>query len=344
MNRNEYRRAFIMLRAALPGYGGHVRLERRTLSGSMYFIVNAPQDAGTLTVLLAGQRDGAYCAAPVGALSRDRRGQLTLAYSFDPRAIDGRPLEAYAWVVVARADGAVALTGNVEGSRPMDAAALGQAVRARIAPEPAPAFDLPGPEEAEPRPPLTEPEETEPRPPLTEPEETEPQPPLTEPDETEPRPPLPAPEPAREDPADDIRIYTGSRCRAAAPAEEIEPPQREPLAEAAVEGDAPRTAAGLLGLDITRPWPGSAEALRRLFATQAAADDAPDDGFTYVRYPMPRGSGYAESLVGLKAEDGRPTAIRYALPGQYRPEPPAGMEGYRWTDAGCWVTDTAIDG
>ena len=319
MNRNEYRRAFIMLRAALPGYGGHVRLERRTLSGSMYFIVNAPQDAGALTVLLAGQRDGAYCAAPVGALSRDRRGQLTLAYSFDPRAIDGRPLEAYAWVVVARADGAVALTGNVEGSRPMDAAALGQAVRARIAPEPAPAFDLPEPEEAEPRPPLTEPEETE------------------------PRPPLPAPEPAREEPADDIRIYTGSRCRAAAPAEEVAPPQREPLAEAAVEGDAARTAAGLLGLDITRPWPGSAEALRRLFATQAAADDAPDDGFTYVRYPMPRGSGYAESLVGLKAEDGRPTAIRYALPGQYRPEPPAGMEGYRWTDAGCWVTDTAID-
>ena len=192
------------------------------------------------------------------------------------------------------------------------AAALRQAVRALVAPEPAPAFDLPEPGEPEPQPPEEE--------------------------------PLPAPEPAREEPADDIRIYTGSRCRAAAPAEEIEPPQREPLAEAAVEGDAARTAAGLLGLDITRPWPGSAEALRRLFATQAAADDAPDDGFTYVRYPMPRGSGYAESLVGLKAEDGRPTAIRYALPGQYRPEPPAGMEGYRWTDAGCWVTDTAIDG
>ena len=43
MNRNEYRRAFIMLRAAMPGYGGHVRLERRTLTGSMYFIITAPR-------------------------------------------------------------------------------------------------------------------------------------------------------------------------------------------------------------------------------------------------------------------------------------------------------------
>ena len=114
MNRNEYRRAFIMLRPALQGYGGHARLERRTLTASLYFIVSAPQDAGTLTAALAGQRDGTYYAAGIGQLSRDRRGQLTLAYSFDPRAIDGRPLEAYAWVVVARADGAVALTGGKE--------------------------------------------------------------------------------------------------------------------------------------------------------------------------------------------------------------------------------------
>ena len=42
MSRNEYRRAFIMLRAVQPGYGGHVRLERRTLTGSMYFTITAP--------------------------------------------------------------------------------------------------------------------------------------------------------------------------------------------------------------------------------------------------------------------------------------------------------------
>ena len=55
MNRNEYRRAFIMLRAAQPGYGGHVRLERRTLTAGMYFMVSAPQSVdahvGGLTVV-----------------------------------------------------------------------------------------------------------------------------------------------------------------------------------------------------------------------------------------------------------------------------------------------------
>ena len=308
MNRNEYRRAFIMLRPALQGYGGHARLERRTLTASLYFIVSAPHDAGTLTAALAGQRDGTYYAAGIGQLSRDRRGQLTLAYSFDPRNIDGRPLETYAWVAVARADGALALTGNVEGSRPMDVAALRQAVRALVAPEPAPAFDLPEPGEPEPQPPEEE--------------------------------PLPAPEPAREEPADDIRIYTGSKPRV--PESEPEPAPEEPAEASAPNDD--RTAAQRLALDITRPWPDAAEPLRRLFATQRAEDDAPEDGYTYIRASMPRGSGYGDCLVGLRAEDGVPTAIRYALPGRYSPEPPAGMEDYRWSETGYWVMDMAAEG
>ena len=45
MNRNDYRRAFIMLRPSLPGYSGHVRLERRTMMGSMYFTASGPEDA-----------------------------------------------------------------------------------------------------------------------------------------------------------------------------------------------------------------------------------------------------------------------------------------------------------
>ena len=64
MNRNEYRRAFIMLRAAMPGYGGHVRLERRTLTGSMYFIITAPQGVSELSAALVGQRDGAGASWP----------------------------------------------------------------------------------------------------------------------------------------------------------------------------------------------------------------------------------------------------------------------------------------
>ncbi|MBQ8110172.1 MAG: hypothetical protein IJ124_08450, partial [Clostridia bacterium] len=148
MNRNEYRRAFIMLRAAMQGYGGHVRLERRTMTGSMYFIVTAPEGAGTLRAALAGQRDGRYYAVPLGELSRDRRGQLTLAWQFDPRSIDGRPLEAYAWVAVADAGRgcALALTGNVEGARELDPAALARAVCERFAADAAPADDLPAPD------------------------------------------------------------------------------------------------------------------------------------------------------------------------------------------------------
>ena len=345
MNKNEYRRAFIMLRAAQPGYGGHVRLERRTLTAGMYFMVSAPQSVDALTAMLAGQRDGAYYAASLGELRRDRRGQLTLARSFDPRNIDGRPLEAYAWVVLARAEEpcAVVLTGNVDGSRPMDPAALQRAVEALLAPpEPPPASDLPEPDE----PPLKVPEADPPAPEVRE-----------------------APQP--EAPAEDIRIYT--RARPAAPVKVEAPAPVEAPAEApaeavveavaaqACEGNAGEaaeaeveeaagaadktTAARQLGLDITRAWPPAAEPVRRLFATQAPAQDAPEDGYTYVRAPMPEQSGCAGSLVGLKAQGGAITGLRCALPGRYAPEPPAGMEGYAWTGdggAGYWVLDVSM--
>ena len=105
---------------------------------------------------------------------------------------------------------------------------------------------------------------------------------------------------------------------------------------------APLTAAQQLGLDITVPWPGVAESLRRLFATQVPADHGPEDGFTYVRAPMPDGSGYRESYAGLKVENGRITGIRCALPGHASPEPPPGLDAARWLPGvgagGFWVT------
>ncbi len=388
MNRNEYRRAFIMLRAAAQGYGGHVRLERRTLTGSMYFIVSAPEGAGPLRAALAGQRDGQYYATPLGTLSRDRRGQVTLAWQFDPRGIDGRPLEAYAWVAVAQTGDAcrVVLTGNVEGSRDLDPVQLERAVCALFAPEEAPAADLP--ERAAEAPAATE--------------------------ETA------APPAQAEETQSDIKIYTGSRARpvtrtptgdagigeaaGAAPAPggsgasdaaaeptpagnrvppsgtagpasgevrataaaeptpagdrvppsgTAEPASGEVRATAAgaptaapAEPAAPRTAAQALGLDITRPWPAPAEPLRRLFATQAPAQAAPDGEYVYVVAPMPTSSGYAGSLAGLRAEGGRITGLRYALPARYAPQPPAGLEDYRWLGTageGWWVLDMTIE-
>lgn len=372
MIRNEYRRAFIMLRAVMPGYGGHVRLERRTLTGSMYFIITAPQGVGELAAALAGQHNGEYYAAPIGPLNRDRRGQLVLAWQFDPRSIDGRPLEAYSWIAVVATGGpcALALTGNVEGSRTVDARALERAACALFVPAAsavAPAADLPEREEAAPAPSES----------LIDDAPDAQTPSGMSPDDSDPLPsPVDGAGDTDNETRGDVRIYTMTRARLrrlagrsesadanqspSAGREAPEPvPQAAPEAEPAPlapEADAmeaepgpaalpaePVTAARWLGLDITVPWPGAAEPLRRLFATQAPATNAPEDGFTYVALPMPDGSGYGESLAGLKADGGRVTAIRHALPAHRTPEPPAGMEGCLWApgegEAGFWVAE-----
>ncbi len=371
MIRNEYRRAFVMLRAVMPGYGGHVRLERRTLTGSMYFIITAPQGVGELAAALVGQRNGDYYATPVGPLIRDRRGQLALAWQFDPRGIDGRPLEAYSWIAVVATGGpcALALTGNVDGSRTVDVRALERAACALFAPETsaaAPADDLPEPENAPA--PSRAPGDVLPDAQL---------PSGISPDDASPRTtPDDGAGDGDEETRGDVRIYTMTRARLrrlagrndgveasqgapARDAQEAAAPQAAPEAECAEAGPEadlietkieaaepsaePVTAAKRLGLDITVPWPGAAEPLRRLFATQVQATDAPDDGFTYVALPMPDGSGYCKSLVGLKVDGGRIIAIRHALPARRTPELPAGMEACQWLpgrgEEGFWTTE-----
>ena len=77
MNKNEYRRAFIMLRPALTGYSGHVRLERRTMTGSMYFIVSAPGEGLNAALV------GALCCGMMFFLSDDLR-QSLFTFSHSP--------------------------------------------------------------------------------------------------------------------------------------------------------------------------------------------------------------------------------------------------------------------
>ena len=383
MIRNEYRRAFIMLRAIMPGYGGHIRLERRTLTGSMYFIITAPQGVSELAAALVGQQNGEYYAAPIGPLVRDRRGQLALAWPFDPRSIEGRPLEAYPWVAVVATGGpcALALTGNVEGSRAVDVRALERAACAAFSPGESPAADLPEREAA----PVIVPAAPEPESPLSQ-----------EPRPEEPEPTAASPKPVDDDGEEtrgDVRIYTMKRSRlrriadrsagsaspstpaaqaepeppaaqeaheseptqlsteamtppsdaGSAPLLPAEPPSAQVASDAPASAPEPVTAAKQLGLDITVPWPEAAESLRRLFATQAPAVDAPRDGFTYVRVPMPAGSGFTDSLAGLSARDGQIIAIRHALLARRAPEPPAGMENYTWIpgdgEEGFWATN-----
>ena len=123
MVRNEYRRALIMLRAVEQGYTGHVRLERRTLMGTMSFVITAPSNGASLVAALVGKSRENYFAAKLGELRRDSRGQATLQTSFDPRNIAGHELEEYQLVVVmAIAEGKcdLVLTGNVSGSTQVD--------------------------------------------------------------------------------------------------------------------------------------------------------------------------------------------------------------------------------
>ena len=63
MDRNEYRRALIMLRSLKKGYAGHGRIEVRTLTGRLNVLVTAPEGTGlTQQVALVGRRRGEYYA------------------------------------------------------------------------------------------------------------------------------------------------------------------------------------------------------------------------------------------------------------------------------------------
>ena len=130
MMRNDYRRALILLRSNASSYSGHVRLERRTLMGSMYFVVQAPEAAENLRAALVGRDRSGYFACALGQFKRDSRGQAVLSYSFDPRNLCGRELEQYQLVAVVRGDCEIVLSGNVSGSAELNWAQVRSAVGA----------------------------------------------------------------------------------------------------------------------------------------------------------------------------------------------------------------------
>ena len=128
MMRNDYRRALILLRSHAAGFSGHVRLERRTLMGSMYFVLQAPDSAENLRAVLVGRDRSGYFACALGQFKRDSRGQAVLSHSFDPRKLCGRELEQYQLVAVVRGDCEIVLSGNVSGSAELNWAQVRAAV------------------------------------------------------------------------------------------------------------------------------------------------------------------------------------------------------------------------
>ncbi len=123
MIRNDYRRALIMLRSLLGGYGGHARIEVRTLAGTLSTLASIPQGERSVYAALVGSHKGKYFAAPLGALRRDMRGQGVMTATFDPRDIGGRPLDAYSLLTLVEVAGGkedIAMVGNLNGNVDVD--------------------------------------------------------------------------------------------------------------------------------------------------------------------------------------------------------------------------------
>ena len=385
MNKNDYRRAYIMMRARAQGCAGHVRLERRTLMGSMYFVAAAPTAMGQLWAALAGRQGDRVHAVLMGAMRRDARGQATLACEFDPRSIQGRPLESYPLAVIAASgpDGCrVLLTGSLESARPMDADAVEEAVCALLAPSGGPASEMtdgkarPGPLDPMDAVASGDMPEGEPAadiPDVGTPWDTGPQDEARQmqideasanPHEggdtpeyssdgtrifTRRRParsatrssgPQDGPVSGETDPANEAGA-AGERADAAQSAGIPESPEDASGPQATVDSRAPSTAAGLLKLDEAQDWPDAIASLRPLFEAQPPVDSGLGDGYVYVRAPMPERCPSAWCLVGLRRDAGG-FGVRYAIPGAFAPEPPAGLEGYVWRedgDHGFWTLD-----
>lgn len=315
MVRNDYRRALILLRSNAPDYSGHVRLERRTLMGSMYFVLRTPENAGGLEAVLVGRNKDSYYACPLGAFRKDMRGQTTLGWNFNPRDVCGRELEQYQKIVVARKtdeDCTIVLFGNLNGFAEMNWERVRTAVCLSL-------------EDGKARASVSE---------FTEP-----------PEETEE---------IEEDIAEDIlEELTGDEAeeeeelprRRNRPGEQELPTEIETDAQTAMPTQPVRTAAELLGVNTDLPWPDSIEPLRRMFGTQTPVQNAPDDRYIYISAPMPAGCGYENCAIGLRAGGGAPVAVSYALRAHYTTQPPAGLEDYAWSgngNEGWWKLEISI--
>ena len=284
---------------------------------------------GTLqAVLLAPEKNG-YAAHPLGALGTDSRGQSGMTVNVDPRNMSGRTLEDYDLILLLRTgDGEpeLVMTGMMNGSKEVN---WQKARAAAAAPFKKPR--TPRPEaERETRsemPDAATPEAALPQEALA-PENPE----ICEDDTTQPTDEVPeakldAPTPVPEDKdADRVPQMIEQSC------------DEEQACDEEIPEAMPPTAAELLNLDMTQAWPEEIESLRALFQTEAAFEPFLLDDFVFVEAPLPdEAGGDGVCAIGIRASDGKPASICYALPGPNSIEPPPGLEGYRYL-GGWWYT------
>lgn len=303
MIRNDYRRAMIMLRALEGDTSGFVRLERRTLRGTLQFTVNGAP-TGELRAAMLGSIHGAWRIHDLGALRRDARGQAGMTFTYDPRNIAGFDLDDYTMLGVIGQVGnqwRLTMSGWVSGSKVVDWAAAGAAVDAQYSPG--------GAQKAQAE-----------RAPMAEMEVSNAgDSPSFDVAETEAYAEAFAPEPAMSEPVTAL-------------------PDAAEMTEASVSS-AP--AAESLALPLEMAWPAELATLRDLFMTQPPYEGLAIEDYVFVRAPMPSVSEQEFCAVGIMTQDGMIARTCYAIPGQYAAQPPAGLEGYVFMQgedgSGWWV-------
>lgn len=369
MMKNDYRRALILLRAVQPGLNGHVRLERRTLMGSMQFTVSGlGADSRPLQAAMAARTQSGWKIVHIGTLGRDSRGQAGLNWTFDPRAIEGLPLEKYSVFLVLQTGEScrTLLTGYVNGAVQVDWERVEQATCQSYS-----AAQQPQEEREEAIQEQAAPEEAAPRAEENSAgEEPAPQA-LEEPGQSGGMTSACPCIETEETPAGD-RLNRSCACEAEpggmqsaldAPAqgralpnmpaqtgeEALEVPAMaralDSLATAAAQSyadalDVParavKTAMDELGLRPDARWPEGIEPLRETFVREKPFAMPAQQEYVFVQ--TDHAPECPQCAVGVRAQGGRPVAVAYAIPGQYAPAPPAGLEGYVWRD-GWWIAE-----
>lgn len=370
MVRNDYRRALIMMRSLRAGISGYVRLERRTLIGTMQFTVTGAQERETLYAMLLYQINGLWYAQVLGQLGPVRYGQSGLVYRFDPRDIEGRTLEDYSLVAVASLSEEglcdLVLAGFLNGSRPVDWPQVRQAVCESIdaqsvsdrplnepGGEAIPPIDAPDmtpsdESQADEQKLQTLPTDQDERP-VTDEESLKnsensdaaaqdmPDGEADMPDGESGEETAVAFSMERETPGSEAAQEQSGSAEAPDADEEFDVPARE---EAQMDAfDTPArlktessagSAAAELGIDVLRPWPACIEPLRTLYRTRPACRPFEAEGFVLIEAPMASETGADYCIAGLSCVGGRPKSVLYGIPARYTPQPPSGLEGYEW--------------
>lgn len=345
MIQNDYRRALIMLRGLDKGLTGHVRLERRTMVGSLQFSVSGLTGNDQLYAALMTNAHGRWRGSVLGQLGRDARGQAGLNASFDPRSIDGLELEQYDIIAVLRdaAEGAqLAMCGFVNGSKNVDWAQVHEAVagllgrtaaiepkKSNVQAESVTALRDEAASGLEPKTGIFATANTD------EPDIEV----FTSKASIEDTEPIFIAVNAEGSGADG-----GNSEDAAAEAGDgpiiitVRRNERGALEDAegnAFDVDQSKMPAGLLlDLDITNKWPESIEQLRSVFLNEPSFTPFDADGFVFVRAPLPANGPNDYCAVGIQCENRAPAYVCYAIPGSDPSDPPPGLEEYSWVDDG----------